>query len=99
MDGVATVVLNVKVIHKKVKLGKPTFIGFPSAKVWPEMCFPAFHGTVTEGPIRLQAENSRVRFANIGLKRLNKPDDDHRMSFRVLQTSSGAREILNYRLG
>jgi hypothetical protein len=73
MDGVATVTLNGKVIHNKVKLDKPTFMGFPSAKVWPDMSFPAFRGTVTEGPIRLQAENSQVRFANIGLKRLRRP--------------------------
>ena len=73
MDGIATVTLNGKVIHNKVKLDKPTFMGFPSAKVWPDMSFPAFRGTVTEGPIRLQAENSQVRFANIGLKRLRRP--------------------------
>jgi len=76
MDGVATVTLNGKVIHEKVKLDKPTFMGFPSAQIWPDMSFPAFRGTVTEGPIRLQAENSHVRFANIALKRIYRQDDD-----------------------
>jgi hypothetical protein len=76
MDAIATVTLNGEVIHDKVKLDKPTFMGFPSAKVWPDECFPAYYGTVTEGPIRLQAENSQVRFANIALKRLYRQDDD-----------------------
>ena len=40
------------------------------------MSFPAFRGTVTEGPIRLQAENSEVRFANIALKRIYRQDDE-----------------------
>jgi hypothetical protein len=76
MDGVASVWLNGVQIHEQVKLGKPTFMGFPSAKVWPEESFPAYSGTVTEGPIRLQAENSRVRFANIAIQRLYKDDDE-----------------------
>ena len=70
LNGIAMVTLNGKIIHNKVKLDKPTFMGFPTTQVWPEMSFPAFRGTVTEGPIRLQAENSQVRFANIGIMRL-----------------------------
>lgn len=69
VDGIATVTLNGNVIHNKVKLDKPTFMGFPVAKEWPEGSFPAEWGTVTEGPIRLQAENSEVRFANIAIRR------------------------------
>ncbi|MEM7370349.1 MAG: DUF1080 domain-containing protein [Bacteroidota bacterium] len=76
MQGVATVTLNGTVIHKAVKLDKPTFMGFPSAKVWPEESFPSYFGTVTEGPIRLQAENAEVRFANIALQRLYEDDDE-----------------------
>jgi hypothetical protein len=76
MNGIATVKLNGKTIHDQVKMDKPTFMGFPSAKVWPEQSFPAYLGTVTEGPIRLQAENSEVRFSNIAIQRLYKDDDD-----------------------
>jgi hypothetical protein len=76
MDGIAKVTLNGKVIHDNVKLGKPTFMGFPAASQWPDNSFPANQGTVTEGPIRLQAENSEVRFANIALKRLYRWDND-----------------------
>ncbi len=76
VNGVATVTLNGQVIHHQVKLGKPTFMGFPSAQVWPEASFPGYFGTVTEGPIRLQAENSQVRFANIAIQRLDLDDGE-----------------------
>ena len=76
MLGVATVTLNGQVIHDQVKLEKPTFMGFPTAQIWPDYSFPSYAGTVTEGPIRLQAENSQVRFANIALQRLYPDDDD-----------------------
>lgn len=76
MDGVATVTLNGKVIHNQVKLEKPTFMGFPAGQQWPDDSFPAYYGTVTEGPIRLQAENSEVRFANIALQRLRRPSNN-----------------------
>ncbi len=68
--GIATVELNGKVIHQSVKLSNPTFMGFPSVQSWPEGSYPSRYETVTEGPIRLQAENSSVRFANIAIKRL-----------------------------
>ena len=76
MNGTATVHLNGKLIHDQVKLNQPTFMGFPSAQVWPEGSFPADEGIVTEGPIRLQAENSSVRFANIAIQRLYNEDED-----------------------
>lgn len=76
MNGIATVRLNGQLIHDQVKVGKPTFMGFPSAQVWPELSFPDEDGTLTEGPIRLQAENSHVRFANIALQRLYNDDDE-----------------------
>ena len=76
MDGIATVKLNGIIIHDRVKLGRPTFMGFPAAQQWPDNSFPANRGTVTEGPIRLQAENSEVRFANIAIQRLYRHDDD-----------------------
>jgi hypothetical protein len=76
IKGIATVRLNGKTIHDKVKLEKPTFMGFPAAKVWPDESFPDYYGTVTEGPIRLQAENAEVRFANIAIQRLYDEDDD-----------------------
>lgn len=71
IDGKATVELNGTVIHKSVKLYKPTFMGFPTATIWPDESFPSYDETVTEGPIRLQAENSKVRFANIAIQRLD----------------------------
>ena len=75
--GVATVELNGTLIHKDVKLERPTFMGFPTAQVWPEASFPSYFNTVTEGPIRLQAENASVRFANIAIQRINiDPDDE-----------------------
>ena len=74
IQGVATITLNGKVIHNQVKLERPTFMGFPSGQVWPENSEQDYEGIITEGPIRLQAENSRVRFANIALQRLY-PDD------------------------
>ncbi|MFH5886230.1 family 16 glycoside hydrolase [Halalkalibaculum sp. DA3122] len=70
IDGKATVELNGTRIHESVKLYKPTFMGFPSATIWPDESFPSYDETVTEGPIRLQAENSRVRFANIAIQRI-----------------------------
>jgi hypothetical protein len=76
INGIATVKLNGKTIHDQIKMDKPTFMGFPSAKVWPEQSFPAYLGTVTEGPIRLQAENSEVRFSNIAIQRLDYDDED-----------------------
>ncbi len=76
MNGVASVKLNGTLIHDQVKMGKPTFMGFPTAQVWPDNSFPSYEGTVTEGPIRLQAENSEVRFANIAIQRLNREDQD-----------------------
>ncbi|MDR8391964.1 hypothetical protein NC796_12470 [Aliifodinibius sp. S!AR15-10] len=45
-------------------------MGFPSATIWPDESFPSFDETVTEGPFRLQAENSRVCFANIAIHRI-----------------------------
>jgi hypothetical protein len=54
-NGNATVSLNGQTIHKNVTLTEPTLYGFPVAE---------------SGPIRLQAENSSVRFANIAIKRL-----------------------------
>jgi hypothetical protein len=54
--GKATVMLNGQMIHREVTLNKPTLYGFPAEKT---------------GPIRLQAENSSVRFANIAIKPLN----------------------------
>ena len=53
--GKATVVLNGKTIHDAVALEKPTRYGFEVGK---------------SGPIRLQAETSSVRFANIAIKPL-----------------------------
>ena len=76
MDGIASIWLNGTQIHNQVKLSTPTFMGFPSAKVWPEQSFPGYFGTITEGPIRLQAENSNIRFANIAIQRLYKDDDE-----------------------
>lgn len=76
LQGVVTVTLNGKVIHKEVKLGKPTFMGFPTAQIWPDDSFPAYEGIVTQGPIRLQAENSAIRFANIAIERLWVEDDE-----------------------
>jgi hypothetical protein len=49
-------------------------MGFPAGEEWPDMSFPYYYETVTEGPIRLQAENSEVRFANIALKRIYRED-------------------------
>lgn len=76
MDGIATIWLNGKLIHEQVKMNKPTFMGFPAAKVWPAMSSREEHGIQTEGPIRLQAENSEVRFANVGIQRLYREEDD-----------------------
>lgn len=68
--GVLSAKLNGELIHHQVKMGRPTFMGFPTAQSWPEGSFPYFERIVTEGPIRLQAENASVRFANIAIKRL-----------------------------
>ncbi|MDA0195762.1 MAG: DUF1080 domain-containing protein, partial [Bacteroidetes bacterium] len=76
MNGIATVTLNGRVIHDQVKLGKPTFLGFPTAQKFAEVSFANFMGVVTEGPIRFQGENSEVRFANIALQRLRNRDND-----------------------
>jgi hypothetical protein len=76
LDGVISVSLNGKLIHNQVKLEKPTFMGFPSSKQWPDASHPAEQETVSQGPIRLQAENSEVRFANIALQRIYRMDSD-----------------------
>ena len=78
INKVVTVMLNGQIIHNNVELDKPTFMGFPAAQSWPDASFPGYFGTVSEGPIRLQAENSSVRFANIALRRLEPGfgDDD-----------------------
>lgn len=54
-DGRVTVVLNGKEIHRQIELEEPTLYGFPASG---------------RGPIRLQAECSAVRFANISIKEL-----------------------------
>ncbi len=69
-NGILTAQLNGELIHHQVKVGRPTFMGFPTAQSWPEESFPYYERTVTEGPIRLQAENTSVRFANIAIQRL-----------------------------
>ena len=53
--GKATVVLSGETIHKDVSLSEPTPYGFEDTE---------------SGPIRLQAESSSVRFANIAIKPL-----------------------------
>jgi hypothetical protein len=68
--GKATVALNGKVIHKDAALSTPTLNGFAVATLYPKDSWQARKGVTAEGPIRLQAENSEVRFANIALKRL-----------------------------
>ena len=54
-ESAATVVLNGKTIHEKVPLKESTPYGFENKK---------------SGPIRLQAETSSVRFANIAIRPL-----------------------------
>ncbi len=76
MNGIVTVRLNGEVIHDEVKLEEPTFLGFPAAQVWANMSAQTEEGIVTEGPIRLQAENSEVRFANVAIQWLWPEDDD-----------------------
>ena len=69
-NGVATIALNGKLIHNRVPLKEPTFNGFPVAALYPKDSWQRKRKVVAEGPIRLQAENTRVRFANIAIKRL-----------------------------
>ena len=76
INKVVTVKLNGTTIHDQVALGKPTFMGFPSAQEWPEESFPRYFGTISEGPIRFQAENSEVRFANVAIQRIWLDDDE-----------------------
>ena len=66
----ATVTLNGKVIHKDVSLKVPTFNGFPVNTLYPADSWQRKKGVLAEGPIRIQSENSEVRFANIAIKRL-----------------------------
>jgi hypothetical protein len=65
-----TVTLNGKMIHKDVDVKIPTLNGFPAFCIYPEDSWQKRKGVVSEGPIRLQAENSEVRFANVAIKRL-----------------------------
>ncbi len=67
--GKATVKLNGKVIHNKVTLEEPTLHGFPSRN-FPEGSWQKEDNIFSQGPIRLQAETSYVRFANIAIKPL-----------------------------
>lgn len=69
-DAKATVTLNGKIIHKDVDLKVPTLNGFPAYCIYPENSWQKKKGVISEGPIRLQAENSEVRFANVAIKRL-----------------------------
>jgi hypothetical protein len=65
-----TVLLNGKRIHNGVPVKTPTLNGFPAAFAYPLQSWQKKRGIISEGPIRLQAENSAVRFANIAIKRL-----------------------------
>ena len=76
MNGLVTVLLNDVKIHDKVKVGRPTFLGFPAAQSFAEISFDSFMGIVSKGPIRLQGENSEVRFANIAIMRLYNDDGE-----------------------
>lgn len=68
IKGNATVVLNGKVIHQDVELKEPTRNGFAASKAFAPGSWQEEAGIISEGPIRLQAENSYVRFANIAIK-------------------------------
>lgn len=76
MNGLVTVLLNGVKIHDQVKVGRPTFLGFPAAQSFAEISFDSYMGVVSTGPIRLQGENSEVRFANVAIMRLYNDDDD-----------------------
>jgi hypothetical protein len=69
-NGKATVTLNGKLIHKEVKLDTPTFNGFPKVALYANESWQKKARVVSEGPLRLQSENSAVRFANIAIKRI-----------------------------
>jgi hypothetical protein len=64
----ATVTLNGVAIHREVELNQPTFNGFPASKSYASGSWQEEAGIISQGPIRLQAENSYVRFANIAIK-------------------------------
>ncbi len=68
-QGRATVRLNGQLIHDNVKLGAPTKNGFPAPQFGPDS-WQEEDEVVTQGPIRLQAESSYVRFANIAIRPL-----------------------------
>ena len=69
-NGKATVSLNGKQIHNEVALDTPTLNGFPKVTGYAKESWQKRAGIVSEGPLRLQAENSEVRFANVAIKRL-----------------------------
>ena len=69
-NGKVTVTLNGKVIQKNVPVNTPTFNGFPVNSVYPKESWQRKKGVLSEGPIRIQSENTEVRFANIAIKRL-----------------------------
>lgn len=64
----ATVTLNGVVIHQDVELIQPTPNGFPSSKAFALGSWQEEEGIISQGPIRLQAESSYIRFANIAIK-------------------------------
>lgn len=69
-NGKATVSLNGKQIHNEVALDTPTLNGFPKVTGYAKESWQKRAGIVSEGPLRLQAENTEVRFANVAIKRL-----------------------------
>lgn len=68
--GKATVTLNGKLIHKDVTLDLPTLGGFPKVTTYAKESWQKKAGIVSEGHLRLQSENTEVRFANIAIKRI-----------------------------
>jgi hypothetical protein len=70
INGKASVALNGRLIHKDVALETPTLNGFPKVTTYAVESWQKRAGIKSEGPLRLQSENSAVRFANIAVKRL-----------------------------